>query len=135
MIAVDDMAGDPAEDDARLPSESQREHGEECGERHHEDLRAAEAEHDPAHRHELRQAELEADREHEEHHAVFGEMALVLGIGHQRERVGADEGAHGEIAEDRRHREAAEHHHHGHRGCEQDQGDRKCVMHGLIISS
>ena len=63
-------------------------HGGDDGQHH---LRQPEPEHDAAHRRQLGQREFEADREHQEHHAEFGQRVGGGAVVGQAQRVRADQ--------------------------------------------
>jgi hypothetical protein len=105
-----------------------RRHHRQHGEDH---LRAAQPEHDAAHAAQARQRKLQADREHQEHHAELGEVAGLLAVGHQAERVRSDQDADHQVAQHRRQVEQAEQHHAGHGGRQQHEGQFE--RHAVIL--
>ena len=82
---------------------------------------AAQAEHLPFHRLELAQAKLQADREHEEHHPEFGQRRQALDVGHQVERMWANDAAYSEITQHRWQVESAKQDDGKNRGSQQKQ--------------
>jgi hypothetical protein len=83
-----------------------------------------------AHAAQLGQVEFEPDDEHQEHDAELGQVldaGVVLG---QRQRVGADEHAHHQVAQHRRQLQRAAGHHAQHRGHQVQQDDFERGGHG-----
>jgi len=87
--------------EACLPRQSEEERAGHGKEHAAADLRATHAEHHAAHRAQFAQAELEPDREHEEHHAEFGEVPRFIAIGDETERVWPERKSGNEVAEQR----------------------------------
>ena len=79
-------------------------------------MRRSEAEHHAAHGHQLGQTELQPDAEHKEDDTEFGEVAGLLVIGNEADRVRPDEDADEKIAKQCRQLQNPENHH-DHDGC------------------
>ena len=106
--APEDETGQPAQ--AEGPGQDSREHRCCC------DLQATHAEHHAPRRDHTRQRELQPDNEHQEGDPEFAEEAHALRRGQEVETVWAHDGAHGEVAYDRRKTSARE----------QGHGDKRC---------
>jgi len=87
------------------------------------DLAEAEAEDQRAHAAQLGQVELEPDHEHQEHDAEFGQVLHPGGVLGQRQRVGADQHAHHQVAQHRRQPQRATDDHAEHRGHQVEQDE------------
>jgi hypothetical protein len=89
-------------------------------------LEQPQPEHMAAHGAQLGQVEFQADHEHQEHHAKLTQVLDALGVLRQRQRVGADQHAHHQVAQHGRqlHRPARHHPQHGGQQVKQRQFQR-----------
>ena len=104
------------------------EHRTQDRERH---LHQPQAEHDVPHAAQLGQVELKPDHEHQEHHAKLGQVAHGGGVGGQRQRVGADQHAHHQVAQHGWQFQRAARHHAQHGGHEVKQDELKSGSHAV----
>ena len=123
----------PCHDSSHGRSTEREQPGEQEVARHRADdgqehLRQAQPEHQAAHAAQLGQVELEPDDEHQEDDAELGQVADAARVLRQRQRIGADQHAHGQVAEHGRQLQLAAHHHAGDRSdqVQQDQIEGGC---------
>ncbi|GJD75310.1 hypothetical protein CFIICLFH_3551 [Methylobacterium goesingense] len=126
-----------AEDEARpeAPAPDQRQGTAHGGGRH--DLHDRTGQRDGAYRHQVLDREVQADAEHQQDDADLGELARELAVADEARRVGADEDAREEVADEGRQAQALRQHSadEGEHEAEGDDGDQLCrVRHGSVVS-
>ena len=107
--------------DAQLPAEAEQQGDAHAGQHGDQHLQQPEAEYDALHGIQLGERKLQADREHEEHHPEFGQRRQTLDVGHQVERMWANDAAYSEITQHRWQVESAKQDDGKNRGSQQKQ--------------